>query len=59
MMTPLEKQLAEALREALDTLDSVRNCAEYEAHRIVDEFDQRPALLALAAHDAQQVEPRA
>lgn len=55
-MTTTEQRLADALREALDTLQSVRDCAEYEAHRIVDEHDSDEARQALAEYDAQQAQ---
>lgn len=51
-MNSISKKLADALREALDTLDAVRSCAEYEAHSIVDLLDRKPAREALAAYDA-------
>lgn len=47
-----EKQLADALRAALETIQTVRTCAEYEAHAIVREHDSEAARDALAAYDA-------
>lgn len=53
-MKTIAEQLADALRDALDTIQTIRTCAEYEAHRLVGEHDADAAREALAAYDAQQ-----
>ncbi len=55
-MKTVTEQLAEALRDALDTIQTIRTCAEYEAHSIVREHDSEAAREALAAYDAQQAQ---
>ena len=53
----LTEQLAAALREALDTLDSIRDCAEYEAHEIVHDYrvgEGKNAIAVLARYDAEK-----
>ena len=47
-MNMTTEQLADALRAALETIQTVRTCAEYEAHAIVREHDSE------AARDAQR-----
>ena len=56
-MDSISKKLADALRDALDTIQTIRTCAEYEAHRLVGEHDADAAREALATYDAQQAQP--
>lgn len=58
-MTTITAKLAAALRDTLDVIKTVAECAEYEAHNITSCHDPKPARDALAEHYATPAEPDA